>query len=449
MPIETVPDTSLHYYLIAFNKNGKECDEGGRHLSQEVLNVLAKEPMTDVFLFSHGWMGDIPASRKQYNKWVAAMAANQADIERMQQVHLGFRPLLIGLHWPSLPFGDETVNVAPASFDSSSGTPAEQWIDQYADRLADTPAARQALHTVFSAALEDIAPSTLSPEVIQAYTVLDQEASLGCDRAAGAPGRDREPFDPDTIFQNAEMEAVNFGGFDGGLLLAPLRTLSFWKMKDRARQFGETGGFQLLAKLQQTTSDAVRFHLMGHSFGCIVVSATLAGPDGRGELVRPVQSIALVQGALSLWSYCSDIPVLPGHAGYFRSVIADRKVTGPILTTQSEYDTAVGTMYPLGAGVRQQVVYDPSELPKYGGLGTFGACGPGLDIVSMNMLPKEIPYHFEPGKLYNLESSQYICDMSEGGLGGAHGDIAKPEVAHAVWSAAMHQSLHVSSKASD
>lgn len=449
MPIETVPDTSLHYYLITFDKNGKECDEGGRCLSQEVLNVLTKEPITDVFLFSHGWMGDIPAARKQYNKWVAAMAANQADIERMEQVHPGFRPLLIGLHWPSLPFGDEALGDSSISFDSSATSPVDQWIEQYADRLADTSAARQALHTIFSAALEDIAPGTLSPEVKQAYTVLDQEASLGCDRAAGAPGRDREPFDPETIFQNAETEAVNFGGFDGGLLLAPLRTLSFWKMKDRARLFGETGGFQLLAKLQQATSEAVHFHLMGHSFGCIVVSATLAGSGGRGELVRPVQSIALVQGALSLWSYCSDIPVLPGHAGYFRSVIADCKVAGPILTTQSEHDTAVGTMYPLGAGVRQQVVYDPSELPKYGGLGTFGACGSGLDIVSMDMLPKEIPYHFEPGKLYNLESSQYICDMSEGGLAGAHSDIAKPEVAHAVWSAAMYRSLHGSSKAND
>ena len=449
MPLETLPKTSLQYYLIAFDKNGEECDDAGELLSHQVLHRLANEPISDMFLFSHGWLGDVPAARKQYNKWVGAMAANQADLEQMQQTRSGFRPLLIGLHWPSLPFGDEALGDTSISFDSSSTSPVDQWIEQYADRLAETPAARQALHTIFSAALEDIAPSTLSPEVIQAYTVLDQEASLGCDRAAGAPGRDREPFDPETIFQNAEMEAVNFGGFDGGLLLAPLRTLSFWKMKDRARQFGETGGFQLLAKLQQATSKAVRFHLMGHSFGCIVVSATLAGPDGRGELVRPVQSIALVQGALSLWSYCSDIPVLPGHAGYFRSVIADRKVTGSILTTQSEHDTAVGTMYPLGAGVRQQIVYDPSELPKYGGLGTFGACGPGLDIVLMNMLPKEIPYHFEPGKLYNLESSEYICDMSEGGLGGAHSDIAKPEVAHAVWSAAMHQSLQVSSKASD
>jgi hypothetical protein len=445
MPIETAPGTSLKYYLITFDKNGKEYDEAGERLSQQILDVLAHEPITDVFLFSHGWMGDIPAARKQYNNWVKAMAANQTDIERMQQARPGFRPLLIGLHWPSLPYGNEELGSNPISFDAAD-SPVEQWIEQYADRIADTPAARQALRTIFNAALEDIAPTTLPPEVSQAYTVLDQEAALGCDRIAGAPGHDREPFDPESIFQNAETEAASFGGFDGDLLLAPLRTLSFWKMKDRARQFGETGGFQLLERLQMATSDSVHFHLMGHSFGCIVVSATLAGPFGRGPLVRPVQSLALVQGALSLWSYCSDIPVLPGHAGYFRSLITNHKVTGPILTTQSEYDTAVGKLYPLAAGVRQQIVYDPGELPKYGGLGAFGACGPGLDIVSMNMLPKDIPYQFEAGKIYNLESSQYICDTSQGGAAaGAHSDIAKPEVAHAVWSAAVHQSLQVAS----
>ena len=30
----------------------------------------------------------------------------------------------------------------------------------------------------------------------------------------------------------------------------------------------------------------------------------------------------------------------------------------------------------------------------------------------------------------------FICDIRGGGLSGAHNDIAKPEVAHAIWSAA-------------
>ena len=436
MPIETVPGTSLKYYLVAFDAAGNERDEPGGKLSQQILDVLSREPITDVFLISHGWLGDIPDARRQYNKWIGAMASNQADIEQIQQARSGFRPLLIGLHWPSKPWGDEDLGGDSVSFVPNPGNPVEESIAQYAQRIADTDPARQALQTIFTAAMEDIAPAKLPSEVREAYLVLNQEASLDSEGVGAAPGSDRESFDPESIFQAAVAEPVNFGGFSLEGLLSPLRTLSFWKMKDRARQFGESGGFGLLTKLQKAAADTVRFHLMGHSFGCIVVSATLAGSNGKGTLVRRVNSLVLVQGALSLWSYCSDIPVAPWRSGYFHSLIADRKVAGPIVTTQSEFDTAVGTMYPLGAGVRDQIDFAPGELPKYGALGTFGARGPGLEVVDMNMLPLNGSYKFEPGKIYNLESSEFICEGSGAG-GGAHSDIAKPEVAHAVWEAAL------------
>lgn len=437
MPVKTVTGTSLTYYLISFDAAGNERDESGIRVSQKVLKVLSNEPITDVFLISHGWLGDIPAAHQQYDKWIAAMATQKADIERMQQVRAQFRPLLIGLHWPSKPWGDEELGGSAVSFDSTDVTPVEQLVEQYASRIADTPASRQALRTIFQAAMEDIAPPTLPPEVREAYEILDREASLGSEGEGAAPGADREPFDPESIFQAAEAEAVSFGDFSWGGVLQPLRFLSFWKMKDRARQFGETGAFQLLRDLQLTASDHVRFHLMGHSFGCIVVSAMLAGPNGRGSLVRPVNSVALVQGALSLWSYCSDIPVKPGRPGYFRSAIGDRKVNGSIITTQSEFDIAVGKMYPLAAGIiLSSVDFASEQLPKYGALGTFGTRGDGLEIVDMKMLPVSSSYHFEPGKIYNLESSEFICEYQGFGIG-AHNDIAKPEVAHAVWSAAL------------
>ena len=120
----------------------------------------------------------------------------------------------------------------------------------------------------------------------------------------------------------------------------------------------------------------------------------------------------------------------------FTPLIADNRVVGPIITTQSEYDIAVSKIYPIGAGLSRKMVFDPNELPKYAGLGAFGARGPGLDIVDMKMLPLQGLYNFEPGKIYNLESSEFISDMSDGGWGGAHNNIDKPEVAHAVWSAA-------------
>ena len=436
MSIERVPGTELRYYLIAFDADGRErADDPDGSMSQRALDVLTQEPITDVFIISHGWQGDVPAAREQYNNWIGAMARCEADLVQLRQTRPQFQPLLIGLHWPSLPWGEEELGAASMSFDPAAATPVAQLIEQYAERLANTAAARAALDTIFTAALEDIAPSSLPQTVRDAYQVLDRETSLSSAGAGAAPGADREPFDSERAFQNAREELVNFGWFSVGGLLSPLRQLSFWKMKDRARRFGETGGFTLLRDLQRTAAAQrdVRFHLIGHSFGCIVVSAILAGPDGHGALVRPIDSVALLQGALSLWSYCADIPVAPGQPGYFHSIIADQKVKGPVITTQSEFDTAVGRFYPLGAGVRRQVTFAPGELPKYGGLGTFGIRGLDEAVVDLDMLPASTAYAFAPGKIYNLESSRFICDGS--GASGAHSDIAKPEVAHAVWAA--------------
>ena len=144
-------------------------------------------------------------------------------------------------------------------------------------------------------------------------------------------------------------------------------------MKDRARAFGENGAHELLARLQIAAPRA-RFHLMGHSFGCIVASATVAGPAGEPDLPRPVDSLFLVQGALSLWSYASDIPYAAGTAGYFHRIVKHGLVRGPIVTTRSSHDTAVGRFYPLGAQIRKQLVLG-DQLPAYGGIGSFGIQG--------------------------------------------------------------------------
>jgi hypothetical protein len=176
----------------------------------------------------------------------------------------------------------------------------------------------------------------------------------------------------------------------------------------------------------------VKFHLVGHSFGCIVVSGAVAGP-GSTALPSPVDSLVLLQGALSLWSYCSDIPAAKGTAGYFHRLVSEGRVRGPIVTTQSEHDRAVGTWYPWAAGIKGQYSYKAGELPKYGAVGTFGVRGPGADGEDRSLL--DLESGFRPGRIYNLDGSAVI--NVGGGFSGAHSDIAKPGVAHAVWQAAM------------
>src|SRR5208283_3497412 len=121
------------------------------------------------------------------------------------------------------------------------------------------------------------------------------------------PGADQDAFDADEIVRQAsKAAAMNASGAAPGLLgfgdaakdivLAPLRSISFWKMKDRARRIGEDAGHDLLGALMRDAPKA-RLHLMGHSFGCIVVSASVAGGKTAKPLPKPVSTLYLVQGA--------------------------------------------------------------------------------------------------------------------------------------------------------
>jgi hypothetical protein len=192
-------------------------------------------------------------------------------------------------------------------------------------------------------------------------------------------------------------------------------------MKHRARTVGEEGMHQFVSQLMQASEAPV--HLMGHSFGCIVVSSILGGPGGTGMLPRPVASAFLVQGAMSLWSYADEIPHNT-RPGYFRHVAARQAVSGPIVTTRSVHDHAVGAAFPAAVGLVNEVDFG-TELPTFGGIGTWGIQGTAL-ADARAMLDVTGTYDFAPGRICNLESSAFIT---------GHSAIDGPEVAHAFWQA--------------
>ncbi len=327
-PTDVVPGTGTSYYLIAFDDQGRERTDHPRGpVSRLISEALAREPITDVFLFSHGWQGDVPAARRQYQDWVGAMAERRSDRDRIAQLRPNFRGLLVGFHWPSLPWGDE--DLGGVSF-APTADPAESLVEAYARRFGDPAGIREHLQTIARAATAPGSPDRLPPEVSDAYREIDHLLGLGSQGVAGSPEADREAFDPDAVSYEAltlpELnEAVSYGsgGVSNGLL-APLRTLSFWTMKARARQIGEQAVHPLLIAWQQATSGGeVRFHLVGHSFGCIVATAAVVGPPDSPALPRPIDSLSLLQGAVSLWSYCGDIPHARGAPA--TSIASSRK----------------------------------------------------------------------------------------------------------------------------
>ncbi len=448
MPIEHVPGADLSYYLIAYDGDGQERgdDPDGRMSARAVAALRdAETPVSDVFLMSHGWRADVPSAKRQYAAWIGAMLACRDDLARMKSTRPGFHPLLIGLHWPSEPFGEEDLAASGVSFglDAMDSAP---FVDRYAERLVETPAARAALHTIAAAMRDNPAPRTLPAAVQDAYATLARETGLAPEATGATPGEDGEPFDAEAIYETARAEPVSFGDtrIDDFLLL-PLRLLSYRTMKARAKLIGEGGGARLLAALQQAAGleRDTRFHLMGHSFGCIVVTSIVAGTGNEVAATGPVHSLVLVQGAMSIWSLAARIPALPNRAGAFHRIIQEGRVAGPILTTMSRFDSAVADHYPRVSwaggwvpGASDQVSFDlgKQEWPKYAAIGSLGLRGDGLSIHDLDLQSVTEPYDFTPGAIYNLQSEHIIREGPP--PSGAHGDFLKPEVGHAVWQAA-------------
>ncbi|MCK1700641.1 hypothetical protein IVA93_33985 [Bradyrhizobium sp. 155] len=437
MGFETISGIDIQYGLISFDVEGKEISEPGGLMSQRLIDKARTDKVTNVFLFCHGWKGDVPGAKNQYALWIKAFAES-ADRAKADTVFPNFRPLFIGLHWPSLPFGDEEVGSASFAL-GGAVLGADALLQIYLKRLGDSPKIRGPLEIIIEEARRNSKPDELPEHVKKAYLDLNDALGLHSEGVDAPPDADREGFDPEDSFDagnEAGPTSFGGGGIDLGGLLGPLRQLSYWTMKKRARTIGEGGMHDFLKKLQTATADNhTRIHLMGHSFGTIVVSGMLGGPGAAGPLSRPVDSVALVQGAVSLWCYADSIPFDAAGPGYFSRIMTDGKVRGPIVTTQSKHDSAVGSLYPLASRIRGSVNF-ANSFPKFGAIGAFGLQGvPDASRRELKMLGASGAYQFETGKVYNLDGSEFIAHLD--GVSGAHSDIAGPEVAHLIWAAAF------------
>lgn len=438
MPFRTIPGTSDQYALLSYDKKGRERtdDTDGERglLSAVILARAAVNPPSHVFLFSHGWKGDLDSAREQYDLWMKAMLDRTADRAAVSGT---FNPLWIGLHWPSQPFGDEEFS--GNDFDAAEGPSPAELKAIYADRLDLDGDAAALLDIVIAEHRKNAAATVLPTQARQAYASLADKVGYVSEGPTGPPDAEGAPFDPDRAFDkgNAASSGVDFGGGDilGGIL-GPLRQLSYWTMKKRARTIGESGMHAFMTALMNAVPNA-RVHLIGHSFGTIVVSGIVGGPKSAQPLPRPVDSVALLQGAVSLWAFGDSVN---GEArnGYFNPWIRrTTAVRGPIIVSRSIHDRAVGLLYPLASAISlNDGAFDPDDeqLPLYGAIGKYGIRGlSGVEFI--DMMDENGVYGFRPGKVYNLQASKYIA--KGGGVSGAHSDIAGPEVAHALWQATL------------
>ena len=275
MSVEHSPEYGVPYHFICYDAQGRERRGERGMASFDLLEAAKRERPTDVFFLSHGWNADPEAALDQYGQWIDTMAARAEDRDRLHGRTEGFRPLVVGLHWPSKAWADEELtDISYAAEDRAVAGPKDDTsgdlVVDYAQRLGDGPDTRDAIRTIVASALADAAPRTLPDEVRDAYARINTNLGLGEANEGAAPGADRDPFDAEDTYQAALLtdvvDPVSFGGFSLGGVLAPLRVLSFWAMKSRARSFGETTAAGLLDPAPEATSPA-RVHVAGHSFG--------------------------------------------------------------------------------------------------------------------------------------------------------------------------------------
>jgi hypothetical protein len=193
--------------------------------------------------------------------------------------------------------------------------------------------------------------------------------------------------------------------------------LSYYMMKERASTVGMKGVAPLLDKLAPKLA---RIHLIGHSFGGRLVTAT-ALACGNGKL----HSLCLLQAAFSHNGFS------PRNLfnGFFRDVLEKEKIKNVIFATHTKNDTAVGIAYPLASRISGAVASAlGDEDDKFGGIGRNGAqqMGEGERVMA-HLLEVGGKYEFARGKIFNLEASLFIAN---------HGDVTGPQVAEAIVAAA-------------
>ncbi|MFJ1563141.1 serine-threonine protein kinase [Streptomyces erythrochromogenes] len=394
--------------------------------------VVSRMEATDVLVFAHGWNSDRSTATRLYDRFFAPFPA---------WVGPGVRLGYVGVVWPSMRFSDEPIpdfEVAGALAEPGHGCAldpltrqalGEFWpgrrteLDRLAELLAEQPesaaafiefgalvrelAGLDAVHAVAAPAV----PAIFAEDVLEVCRAL----SLALARAGAAAA-------------GTEGPGLTVGGGLRGLWGGAkelLRQATYYKMKKRAGVVGERGLGPVLAELA-AGRPALRFHLIGHSFGARVVSFSLrAVPDGA----RYVRSVTLLQGAFSHYAFADRLPHDKGRGGALRGL--HRKVDGPVVACHSPHDSALKVFYPLAS----RMAGDSAGLlgfdERWGAIGHDGVRAvAGAPRLSLDTALREgVP----TAGCVSVDAGSVV--RRGGAPSGAHSDICHEELARVVVSA--------------
>jgi hypothetical protein len=446
------------FWILTFDKEGRPDDADS--LSRFPVEVK-QEGITDLFIFSHGWNNDRSAAMTLYQTFFGEMSKILEDkrFPKKGSIQVGFA----GVIWPSILWPDDVASasmrtVAGGTGGGAAGFAGEpagvatqaspQEINQELKKAYDD-ARQQSLVDSLTALLETQASNEVALNEFQvklAELLGSEPADAPVDRkqpdyAEGAIGGLRTA-DWYELLEVLGDEAMRLGGAEGGAVgledpfkklwtgaKGALRVVSYYQMKQRAGIVGRKGlGGMVLTQFMPDGASPVRVHLLGHSFGARLVSFSLAGlPTTSTQEKSPVKSVFLLQGAFSHYAFADRLPHDATRSGALKGM-ADR-VDGPLLTTHSVKDLAVGLAYPAASFLnRDDGAAMADQESRWGAMGHDGA--QAVDAGNEKLAAPGKRYPFQKGKWLNLDGNTVII---HGGLpSGAHCDIVHP---HTAWAA--------------
>ena len=429
----------LPFFPLEITKDGKLFSAEQKSAIRNAISQTDASKLTDVFVISHGWNNDMADARNLYDglfNSISALIPKHASLANRKFA-------IVGVFWPSKKFADSELipsggaagigdggadlssSVVKQKLESLKGTfdvPDAAALDRakaLIDGIENSPAQQKEFVDIIRA----LVPKTSSDaadgasdkflshpagEVLKTLSVPPMSAPPPSGGGGGALGLD----DP-------AGGAASLGDFFSGVKAAASRLLNlatYFQMKERAGVIGKALN-EMLASMRQLRPD-LRIHLIGHSFGARVVTAAVDGPVA----VRPA-SLALLQGAFSHNGFTEKFD---GRAdGFFRKVISQSKVDGPIFATHTVNDKAVGIAYALASRFSNDQATDfGDENDVFGGLGRNGAVKmkPG-EFVKGTLLAETAAYQFAAKKVHNLRADAFIS---------GHSDVEGPQVANAI-----------------
>jgi hypothetical protein len=415
-------------------------------------------PVTDLLVVSHGWNNDKADAAQLYDELLGNIDKllnfrNEAStsipaqlkefVERLRNRNFA----AVRIFWPSKRFTNEDLIPGGGAVSVAAETENLEAVNRILDRLADDPhvlggADRNPDHVAAMERAKALLPQLTSTDAQEKFVellrgILDEKAKESDDASAGFFAIKAEK-----LFDNAEKPVVAPGGGAGGgsdlgeggatglgdllsgVQAAARRIANFatyYQMKSRAGTVGSKGVAAVLRQVHGK-KPAIRIHLVGHSFGGRLVTAAAHTLPDNTDLV----TMSLLQAAFSHNGLSGEFGPAK-EQGFFRAIVDEKRISGPIIITHTKNDKAVGIAYPLAsriAGQNAAALGDQND--PYGGMGRNGAQS---TKEADNQFTLGLPgsrYSFEKGKIHNI-SSDLIKD---------HSDVRRIEVAYAILSAA-------------